>query len=128
MTHNKPSHQDLPCLLFGSGFFTDIHICNNGHVQIQRWKSPLQKLMDERLKDEIEWMKRKGQNMYFACLQCMDATKLIPCFKTARANSKSPDQPAQPCNLVISLLFLTCTNVYIALDKAIFSSLMHSLI
>ena len=47
---NEPSHLDLHCLPFGSRFFlTDIPICNNGNVQIQRLKGPLQKRRDEGL-------------------------------------------------------------------------------
>ena len=45
---NEPSHQDLNCLLFGSRFMTNIPIYSNEHIQIQRCKSPLQKLRDER--------------------------------------------------------------------------------
>ena len=44
------------CLLFSSRFLTDIPICNNGHVQIQKWKSKYKngrlhcrKLRDERV-------------------------------------------------------------------------------
>ena len=46
---DKPPHQDLHFLLFGSRFFTDIPICNNERVQIHRRNSPLQKLRDERV-------------------------------------------------------------------------------
>ena len=41
--------KDLNCLPFSSRFLTGIHICNSGCVQIQRQKSPLQKLRDERI-------------------------------------------------------------------------------
>ena len=41
MAHNEPFHQDLHCLLFCSLFYTEIPVCIIGHVQIQRWKSPL---------------------------------------------------------------------------------------
>ena len=37
-------------LLFGSRCLTDNSICNNERVQIQRRKTPLQKIMDERVK------------------------------------------------------------------------------
>ena len=32
MAHNKPSHQDLLCLLFSSRLLTDFFICNNRRV------------------------------------------------------------------------------------------------
>ena len=32
---------------------TQTHICNNGCVQINRWKSPFRKLGDERVKDTV---------------------------------------------------------------------------
>ena len=48
MACNEPSHQDIHCLLFCSIFLSDILICNNGHIQIQWQKGPLQKLGDER--------------------------------------------------------------------------------
>ena len=50
MAHNKPSHQDLHCLLFDSRFLTVIPFSNDGQVQNLRRKSPLQKLRDERVK------------------------------------------------------------------------------
>ena len=40
----EPSHLDLHGLLFGSRCFTDITVCNNGCVQIQRWIIQFQKL------------------------------------------------------------------------------------
>ena len=45
----ESSHQDLHCLPFDPIFLADIPICNNGCVQIQRWKSPVQKLRVERV-------------------------------------------------------------------------------
>ena len=45
-----PSHQDLHCLLFSFRFLTDIPSCMSGHVQIQEWKNPFQKLGDDRVK------------------------------------------------------------------------------
>ena len=41
--------QELHCFIFGSRFLTDIRVCNNGHVQIQRRMGSLQKLGDERV-------------------------------------------------------------------------------
>ena len=47
---NKLSHQDLHCLPSYYLFWTEIpKICISGHVKI-RWKSPLEKLRDERVK------------------------------------------------------------------------------
>ena len=43
---DEMAYQNLHSLLFGSGFLTDIPICNNGRVHIQRQKSQLQKLRD----------------------------------------------------------------------------------
>ena len=42
----EPSHKDLYCLIFGPRVLTDIPICNDERVQIQRRKSSLQKLRD----------------------------------------------------------------------------------
>ena len=50
MAHNEPSHLDLHCMPFCFCFYTETSILGNGHVLIQRWKSPFQKLMDERVK------------------------------------------------------------------------------
>ena len=52
--HNEQSHSDLRFFLFffslfNSSFLTDIPTCNNGRVQIQERKRPLQKLRDERV-------------------------------------------------------------------------------
>ena len=41
----KPSHKDLYCLLFYFNFLLDAPICNIGHIQIQKCKSPPQKFM-----------------------------------------------------------------------------------
>ena len=41
--HNEPSHQDPHYLPFGYGFFNDIPICNNEHVNNQPSKSLLKK-------------------------------------------------------------------------------------
>ena len=46
---NEPSHQGLQCLSFCFWFLTGIPICNSGHVQIQSWNRPLQKLRGERV-------------------------------------------------------------------------------
>ena len=40
MTGIEPSHQDLHCLPLCSICLADFPIRNDGHVQIQRWKSP----------------------------------------------------------------------------------------
>ena len=45
-----PSHQDLHCLPFCYTFLNETPISNNEHVQIQRWKSPCQKLGCERVR------------------------------------------------------------------------------
>ena len=50
MARNKWSHQDLHGPPFCSWFLTETPICNNGCVQTQRWKSPLQKLWGEWVK------------------------------------------------------------------------------
>ena len=48
--HHEPPYPDLHSLLFAYRvYFTDIPICSNGRVKIQRWLSPLQKLGDERV-------------------------------------------------------------------------------
>ena len=46
-------HQDLHCLPLCYFFLTETHICTNGCVQIQRWKTPFQKLRDERVKVHV---------------------------------------------------------------------------
>ena len=45
----RASHQELHCVPFCFYFLTNIPTCNSGHVQVQRWKSPLQKHGDERV-------------------------------------------------------------------------------
>ena len=55
----EPSHLDLDCLSFGSRFLTDIHTCNNGHVQIQGRTIPLKKLVrhaDPSIFKAIPWV------------------------------------------------------------------------
>ena len=47
---NGPSHLDLHCLPFCYWILTGTPTCNNGYVQIQRWKSPFPKLGDESVK------------------------------------------------------------------------------
>ena len=52
MAYNDPteiSHQELHCLLFCFLSKTETPICINSSVQIQGWKSPLQKLRGERV-------------------------------------------------------------------------------
>ena len=46
---DEPSHLDPHCLPFCYRFFTETPVCNNGCVQIQRRKSPFQKLRAERV-------------------------------------------------------------------------------
>ena len=48
--HNEPSHLNLHCLPFRFQFFTDTPICNNGHIQIQGWKSTIHKYKGETIK------------------------------------------------------------------------------
>ena len=50
MANNEPSHLDLICLTFCSWFTYANLFCNNGCVQMQRWKSLFQKLRVERVK------------------------------------------------------------------------------
>ena len=47
------SHLDIYCLPFCYWFLTETPICTNGCIQIQRWKSPFQKLRDERMKLQL---------------------------------------------------------------------------
>ena len=54
MAHYEPSHQDLHC--HSSLILNDTPIWNNGSDHIQSWKSPLQKLRDERVKDLTQFM------------------------------------------------------------------------
>ena len=49
---NEPSHQDLHCLPFCYYLLTETPICNNVCVQIQRWKSPFQKLKGDMVKND----------------------------------------------------------------------------
>ena len=59
--HNEPSHQDLHFLSFCFSFLTETHICTSAHVQIQGWKSPLQKLRDERVKRKLDLIPLLGR-------------------------------------------------------------------
>ena len=47
---DKPSHQNLHCLHLFFSVLTETPVFTNGTVQIQRWKSPLQKLRGGRVK------------------------------------------------------------------------------
>ena len=46
----EPSHQDLHCLPFCFCFKTETSFCISVHIQIRGWESPLQKLMDVRVR------------------------------------------------------------------------------
>ena len=44
---DEPSPLDIHCLPFCFSGYTEAPIFNNGHIQIQRWKRPLQELGGE---------------------------------------------------------------------------------
>ena len=60
----EPSYLGLHCLPFCSRFLTDIHICNNGRVQIQRWNSLLRKLRDKRQHHVLQDRVKPSQRSY----------------------------------------------------------------
>ena len=68
-------------LPFCYGFLTETLICNNGCVQIQRWKSPFQKLRDESVK---EWIyppgKQHCKNCFCTLLKKGLLYKIICCL------------------------------------------------
>ena len=59
-TCNKPSHPDPHCLPFCYWFLTETPICNNGCVQIQRWKGPFKKKGIKGLTLESPFQKLRG--------------------------------------------------------------------
>ena len=91
--YNESSHQDLHCFQSCYWFVTEIPICNNGCVQIQRWKSPFQKLRGERVnltnsshhssRQHSVFLSFSQENkawhfMYMHCLQMMQNTQKGP--------------------------------------------------
>ena len=94
MACNEPSHLDLHCLLFCYWFLTESPICIGGHVQIQGWKSPLQTLSGEIVKE-------LGDVGGLLTLSCW--TRICPAF----TNSVDPDQlAAEEANWFGSAVFV----------------------
>ena len=53
-TAHERSRQDLRCLLFCFYFLAETPILNNCSDHIKTWNSPLQKLIDERVKEKSQ--------------------------------------------------------------------------
>ena len=73
--HNEPSHQDQYCMPCSYWVLTQTHICNNGCVQINRWKSPFRKLGDERVKDTVH--QNDPNHVYTSCFSLFHITNII---------------------------------------------------
>ena len=66
-------HQDLHCLSFYYWGLTEPSICNNGCVQIKRWKSPYQKLRDE----SIKTARVSEEREVVTCTKCQNCIQFI---------------------------------------------------
>ena len=80
---DEMAHQDLHCLPFCVWFFSEMSetpICSIGLVQIQGWKSPLQKLRDESVNTETGTSQQIISRFYCQSLKTIKKKKNIFTF------------------------------------------------